>query len=538
MGTPPLQLPRPQQDAPATRQWPEVQEEQREAPVDVFLRIRPRSAREAGEACCVHSRGRRACVDDPKGLRDLFFDFEGVIDSGGDGGEGGQQQVFEAVGLPAARSALEGFYTCILSLGQTGTGKTYTVVGTPEEPGLVPRILEELLRGARRSCRLSCLELHMDRARDLLAEDSGDRPLLEIRCIPERGVHVAGLSEVHVESPQAALRLISAASRSRSVARTSMNATSSRGHAVFQLTLDTGARLCVVDLAGRENERTTGCRGQSLAELAYINTSLFHLTNVIQALARPGGQGRVPFRNSKLTLLLSECLRSARTYLLATVSPMVSHMEDTLVTMRLAQAVRQISTRSRRLAQPRPRSPGVASASTAASGSAGRPSSGRSAAGSSSSSGRSRSAEPEGAAPAPTSSPWAPRTALRQETGETATALRSLHARLGVDGLVKGGAGTMPGLGQEPSGSAAGALAVAAAALALVEPDAPGLLGPSTALRAPQPQAAPTHPLSGRAPEPTGVPMPFAAPGGGPRAAAPAGPGAGAPGAAARAPGA
>merc|ERR1719181_260664 len=117
-----------------------------------------------------------------------------------------------------------------------------------------------------------------------------------------------------------------------------MNAASSRGHAVFQIVLDSGAKCVVVDLAGRENEKTTRCRGQSLAELGYINKSLFHLTTVIQALARPSSGALVPFRNSKLTLLLSPSLQCARTFLLATASPVASSCDETLTTLRLAES--------------------------------------------------------------------------------------------------------------------------------------------------------------------------------------------------------
>lgn len=150
-----------------------------------------------------------------------------------------------------------------------------------------------------------------------------------------------------MEDAQTAIRFVHLACRRRSVTHTNMNAASSRGHVIFQVTDEAGTRFCIVDLAGRENERTTQCRGQSLAELSHINKSLFHLTSVIQALARPIPGTIVPFRNSKLTLLLSESLQCARTFLLATVSPVVSSFEETATTLRLAQAVRHITTKTR-----------------------------------------------------------------------------------------------------------------------------------------------------------------------------------------------
>jgi len=327
-------------------------EEPHESLVDVFLRIRPLCPRERGEPPGIQLRQNSICVEDPAAAKRQWFDFEGIIDSRS--GVCDQHKVFESVGELAVQSVLDGFDSCIFSLGQTGTGKTYTLVGSPEEPGLLPRALERLL-GEKRCCRVSCLELHMDRVRDLLLADGAETKVLpEIRCVPGRGVYVSHLTEVVTRDAEDAIKHIHAAARSRAVARTGMNACSSRGHAVFQLSLEAGARLCIVDLAGRENEKTSGCSGHSLAELSYINRSLFHLTTVIQALAAAAQGGRsprsrVPFRDSKLTLLLSEYLRSARTFLVATASPAASGMEETMATLRLAQAVRQITTRSRRL---------------------------------------------------------------------------------------------------------------------------------------------------------------------------------------------
>lgn len=318
--------------------------------VNVFLRIRPLNSREQGEQRCIHAASSDVVyAGPPENPREHRFAFKEVVDSAASADS--QERIFRALGQKAANSVLEGFSTCVFSLGQTGTGKTFTVLGTAEEPGLLPRIMEMLIKGAGQ-IKLSCLELYLDRLRDLLLEPGeGDRhgsvSAPEIRSNPSRGVYAANLREVTVDDLPTAKRLVAAAQRRRAVTRTSMNSASSRGHAVFQLELSSGAKLCVVDLAGRENERTTQCCGQALAELGYINKTLFHLTNVIQALASPRPD-RVPYRNSKLTMLLSECLRSARTFMVATVSPALSGLDETLVTMKMAKAVRQITTQSRR----------------------------------------------------------------------------------------------------------------------------------------------------------------------------------------------
>lgn len=322
--------------------------ELQESLVDVFLRVRPISLRERGEVMCIATEDNTVSAFDPSGLREYNFDFQGVIDD--NLGTGTQEEVFEAIGHRAIQSTLAGFDTCIFASGQTGTGKTHTVVGTPGDPGLLPRMLNKLLEGGRRLCWISCIELYMDRVRDLLADqDQTERDsqvVPQINGSPKQGVRVSNLSVHHFDDFYSAMRLIDTASRNRSVARTGMNVSSSRGHVIFQITIETGTKLHLVDLAGRENEKSTGCVGQSLIELAYINRSLFHLTSVIDSLARQRMQ--VPFRNSKLTLLLSESLQSARMFLVATVSPAASCFNETLATLRHARSVRQIKTKSRR----------------------------------------------------------------------------------------------------------------------------------------------------------------------------------------------
>lgn len=360
------------------------------------MRVRPWAAHERGQARCIQCGGGDGSPSAAATVRleaadsgcERCFGFTGVFDS--HQGTGDQESVFRRIGAPMVQSTLEGFNTCVFTLGQTGTGKTHSLLGTPRDPGIFPRVLDRILESGRR-CRLSCLEIHVDRLHDLLADHSpqarrdsttdtelvgddgrhlrgpspGPSPgssecaALEIRRHPDLGSYVSNLTEVLVEDAADARRLVASAARARTVAKTRMNAQSSRGHAIFQLVVaDSGARLLVVDLAGRESERTSGSAGSALTELGYINRSLFHLTSVLQALARPQAGVVVPFRNSKLTLLLADCLLGARTFLLATVSPADCSAEETFATLRLAHAVQQIRTRSRKhWPQPEPPEP-------------------------------------------------------------------------------------------------------------------------------------------------------------------------------------
>lgn len=320
-----------------------------EAFVDVFVRIRPQNRREYASDRGILVDGNDIHLDDGESVH--TFQFKGIIDSDARLGYSDQADVYSSVGEEAAESVMQGFNTCIFSLGQTGTGKSHTLVGTPDDPGLLPRLVSRLLHFPRR-CTLSCVEVYMDCITDLLAEHSGKRSSSGSRYTPRRSARIPDLQKVTVSDADGAMRHIHKASRNRQVARTAMNDVSSRGHVMYQLEFGKGVTLCVVDLAGRENERHTACRGQALGELIYINKSLFHLTSVLNALAQPKSRNLVPFRNSKLTMLLQKPLQESRTMMIATVSPAVISSDETLATLRLAQSVAKITTRIRKQHSP------------------------------------------------------------------------------------------------------------------------------------------------------------------------------------------
>lgn len=320
-----------------------------EAFVDVFVRIRPQNQCEYASERSILVDGNDIHLDDGESVH--TFQFKGIIDSDERLDYSDQAEVYSNVGKEAAESVLNGFSTCIFSLGQTGTGKSHTLIGSPDDPGLLPRLVSRLLQ-VPQLCQLSCVEIYMDCVNDLLAEHSGKRSASGSRPTPRRSVRMPDFQKVSVANVDEAMRHINKASRNRRVAQTAMNAVSSRGHVIFQLEFGKGVTLCVVDLAGRENERCTACRGQALGELIYINKSLFHLTSVLNVLAQPKARNLVPFRNSKLTMLLQKPLQESRTMMVATVSPAAISSEETLTTLRLAQSVAKIRTRIRRHQSP------------------------------------------------------------------------------------------------------------------------------------------------------------------------------------------
>jgi phage host-nuclease inhibitor protein Gam len=288
-----------------------------------------------------------------------------------------QEQVMKRVGLPAVAHVWSGFNTSLFAYGQTGSGKTYTMMGSDDEPGLIPRMCQELFyslenkrsdestgfEGTTKEFRLEArfLEIYNDKVKDLLwelrepseAQDGIDHENLKVRHLPSTGPIIVGLTSVPVDNWESCLRLIEEGTKHRSVAATKMNATSSRSHSIFRLnfvqttrilatrpyekpkTFDKVSNVCLVDLAGSERNKKTGAQGDRLKEAVAINKSLTALKNVIDALVE--GRPVVPFRDSQLTFLLSESLGgNSKTFMIACGSPHADNADETLNTLRYA----------------------------------------------------------------------------------------------------------------------------------------------------------------------------------------------------------
>eukprot|EP01062_Namystynia_karyoxenos_P020455 TRINITY_DN1773_c7_g1_i2.p1 TRINITY_DN1773_c7_g1~~TRINITY_DN1773_c7_g1_i2.p1 ORF type:complete len:1095 (+),score=314.77 TRINITY_DN1773_c7_g1_i2:91-3375(+) len=275
------------------------------------------------------------------------------------GGDAGQSDVFSEVS-PLIQSTLDGFNVSVMAYGQTGSGKTYTILGEDGAQGVVPRALE-LLYGlvsasdAEVDLRCSMVELYLDQPRDLLSDDPQRR--CDLRVTPAHGAHVVGATQRAVRSAGDALAVLGQGAAQRQVRNTLVNPQSSRSHLVFTTTMrirprDGGAprsaKLVFVDLAGSERVKQSHSSGDQLKEAQNINKSLAALGDVVAALSqRHRGQGKqhVPYRNSKLTLLLQDALGgNAKTLLFACVCPtgpgVPSAISETVSTLLFASRVR------------------------------------------------------------------------------------------------------------------------------------------------------------------------------------------------------
>lgn len=263
-----------------------------------------------------------------------------------------QDEIFTEV-EPIIRSALDGHNVCIFSYGQTGTGKTFTMEGTSDCPGIVPHMIQELFHQASLdrtvsfTFSFSMLEVYMGHLRDLLTSQSTN---LSIQMDAKGTVEVENLREVIMTNVSQARKLYSKGSRARSTAWTNVNESSSRSHCLIRIAIscfgapdryrDT-SKLWMVDLGGSERLLKTQATGQTMEEGKAINMSLSALGDVISALQKK--QAHIPYRNSKLTQILRDSIgEDSKTLMLVHISPKADDLSETICSLSFATRARGI----------------------------------------------------------------------------------------------------------------------------------------------------------------------------------------------------
>eukprot|EP00117_Sycon_ciliatum_P049977 scpid48793/ scgid35347/ Kinesin-like protein KIF22; Chromokinesin kid len=251
-----------------------------------------------------------------------------------------------------------GVNATVFAYGHTGAGKTHTMLGTDADPGMIPRSVRALLnmaayhsgQGERVQVVMSYLEVYNEKIFDLLVPRTAKPNDLPIRQDRQYNISVAGLTEVPLTSYEAFQAAFGPASEKRTTASTKLNSESSRSHAILLLKVKrqqgdrqlTG-KLHLIDLAGSENAKRAGNVGDRLKESGAINTSLFALSQVVNALTSTKGNLHIPYRDSKLTRLLQDSLGgSAKSLVIANIAPEESHLVDTVSTLQFATKSMQI----------------------------------------------------------------------------------------------------------------------------------------------------------------------------------------------------
>ncbi|XP_015239443.1 PREDICTED: kinesin-like protein KIF18A [Cyprinodon variegatus] len=288
--------------------------------------------------------------------KDLKFVFDHVFDENST-----QVDIFENTTKGVLDGLMNGFNCTVFAYGATGAGKTHTMLGSQNDPGVMYRTMKELFKrmdDAKEekefTVAFSYLEVYNEQIRDLLANVGP----LAVREDSSKGVVVQGLTLHKPKSAEHILEALDSGNRIRTQHPTDMNATSSRSHAVFQIYLRQQdktasinpnvciAKMSLIDLAGSEKASATNAKGARLREGANINRSLLALGNVINTLADPKSKkAHIPYRDSKLTRILKDSLGgNCRTVMIANVSPSSKSYDDTHNTLKYANRAKEIKS--------------------------------------------------------------------------------------------------------------------------------------------------------------------------------------------------
>ncbi|KAF5304424.1 hypothetical protein FQR65_LT07954 [Abscondita terminalis] len=283
-----------------------------------------------------------------KSNKNLNFTFDQVF-----GNEANNEIVFEFSTKSLIESLMNGYNCSVFVYGATGAGKTHTMLGREQDPGITFLTLMELFKKkeeleAERDFEIGItyLEVYNENVQDLLCPG----PSLSLREDGKYGVIVAGIKMQKIEATETVFELLEQGNRNRTQHPTDANAESSRSHAVFQVYLRMKfkatneiriSKLSMIDLAGSERGAATGFSGARFTEGANINKSLLALGNCINSLA--DGNRHVPYRDSKLTRLLKDSLGgNCQTVMIANVSPSAFNYEDTYNTLKYAMRAKKI----------------------------------------------------------------------------------------------------------------------------------------------------------------------------------------------------
>ena len=321
--------------------------------VKVAIRVRPmnKHEKEQKSTLCVDvdTANNTVSVNSNKGDTKTFqFDYVYPMETT-------QREIYDQVAFPIVDSIFQGYNGTVFAYGQTGCGKTYTMMGVvdnPELKGIIPNAFSHIFgfiktegESKKFLVRCSFVEIYNEEVRDLLVNNNKK---LDIREDKKKGTYVKDLTYVTLKDTEDIQRCLDKGNKNRHVGATSMNDQSSRSHSLFTVYLEIeengkirSGKLNLVDLAGSERVGKTNATGQTFDEGKKINLSLTALGSVIDALSF--NKKYVPYKDSKLTRLLQDSLGgNTKTVMFANISPASYNYDETVGTLRYASRAKLI----------------------------------------------------------------------------------------------------------------------------------------------------------------------------------------------------
>ncbi|AET39146.1 kinesin family protein Ecym_4066 [Eremothecium cymbalariae DBVPG len=334
--------------------------------IKVAIRIRDKISRETSRPSVIKRKTSNEITLQKDNTANVIttvehtFYFDQVFDESSN-----QKQIYHELAREYILKALEGYHTCVIAYGQTGAGKTYTMMGTEQEPGIIPLVSHELFKiidmcqdeGPDEDAlvhfkvTVSYFQIYNEQIYDML---SGGCNVLRVRDGPRKVTYIEGLSDRIVNSCEELLKCIEEGSARRSVAGTAVNENSSRSHAIctiniqqteidsFGDTVERVSSIKLVDLAGSERTKVSKTKDERFKEGTNINKSLMTLRRVVTMLSNNKVTG-VPYRESLLTRVLRDNLDgNSITCILACISP--CDYEESISTLRYASTAKHVRT--------------------------------------------------------------------------------------------------------------------------------------------------------------------------------------------------
>ena len=316
--------------------------------IKVAIRFRPLNNRE------VNDINTKLIIDEKQGIVNISlennasqqFIFDNVFNS-----YTSQEFMFDTIAKNNIDWVIQGYNSSIFTYGPTSSGKTFTMFGSKDDLGIIPRTCEYIFKNLNNEYNVKCsfLEIYKEKIRDLL-DNKKDKNDLKIRQHSTKGIYVQGIKEKLVYNSEDILSSINEGMNQRVISSTALNNVSSRSHAILTITIsqiltdgsEMISKLNMIDLAGSENVSKSEVQGINLVEAQSINKSLSALGNVIYALTEKGRE-HIPYRDSKLTYLLQDSLGgNSKTTIIGTASPAKTSYNETIETLRFIKRAKNI----------------------------------------------------------------------------------------------------------------------------------------------------------------------------------------------------
>lgn len=268
-------------------------------------------------------------------------------------------ELFDRVCHPIIVSALNGINGTIFAYGQTSSGKTYTMMGDEQEPGVMPLAAQEIFKQIENNkdrqflVRAGFIEIYNEKIYDLLDKTNVNLKIFDNPCSGDVSLTY---KEAITNCPEQIMQHLEEGNKVKRIGDTNMNERSSRSHTIFRITIESRvigdesdavqiSVLNLVDLAGSERADQTGATGSRLKEGAHINKSLLSLSCVIQKLSENADNVKyINYRDSKLTRILQASIGgNAVTSMICNITP--AAFEESYYTLCFAMRAKTIKNK-------------------------------------------------------------------------------------------------------------------------------------------------------------------------------------------------